>query len=192
MEPINPYASPQETGPPEPLPSKEERGAPGGVWRDGRYLVMHRRAQLPARCVKSNRPATRRLRGKFEWHHPALYAALPFAFPFLYLLLAIVLSERAAIHFGLSEEWFARRRRRTWGAYGLLLAAWLSLLGAGLPSPVAVSIALICFAGLLIAAIYSDISARMVTPARITKDYVWLKRVHPDFLASFPPWPGNG
>ena len=41
----------------------------------------------------------------------------------------------------------------------------------------------------LFAAIYGLIAARMVVAERISDDYVWLKGVHPDFLASLPPWP---
>jgi hypothetical protein len=42
-------------------------------------------------------------------------------------------------------------------------------------------------AGLLIAVILVPV----VTPARITKRYVWLKGVNPVFLASLPPFPGD-
>jgi hypothetical protein len=39
------------------------------------------------------------------------------------------------------------------------------------------------------AAIYGLLAARMVAAKRITDDYVWLKGVHPDYLATLPPWP---
>ena len=38
-------------------------------------------------------------------------------------------------------------------------------------------------------ALYGLIAARMVAPKRISDDYVWLKGVHPDFLAELPVWP---
>lgn len=55
MSEINPYESPRS---PEPVlltePAETESW---GVWRHGRLLVMHKRATLPERCVKSNQPA---------------------------------------------------------------------------------------------------------------------------------------
>lgn len=53
MADINPYAAPQHgivVNPPAVDPS-------GGVWRDGKLLVMHKKAVLPDRCVKCNQPA---------------------------------------------------------------------------------------------------------------------------------------
>jgi hypothetical protein len=41
------------------------------------------------------------------------------------------------------------------------------------------------------AIIYGLVASRLVAPTRITKDYVWLKGVHPDFLAELPPWQYN-
>jgi hypothetical protein len=44
---------------------------------------------------------------------------------------------------------------------------------------------------LLAGAIVGSVQARIVAPSRITKEYVWLKGVHPDYLASLPPFPGE-
>ena len=41
--------------------------------------------------------------------------------------------------------------------------------------------------GLLVAAILLPV----VSPTRITKRYIWLKGVHPGFLATLPPFPGE-
>jgi hypothetical protein len=38
-------------------------------------------------------------------------------------------------------------------------------------------------------AIYGLIAARMVSPRRISDEYVWLKGVHRDFLNELPDWP---
>jgi hypothetical protein len=195
MEPVNPYESPRETGPPESPFDDEQGGAPEGVWRDGPCLVMHKRAELPDRCVKSNRPATRRVLRALSWHHPAIYAAL-LGGPLIYVILALLLREKATIRVGLSDEWFARRRRRGVAAVGIVLLAILPVLvmlasqkhGSGLASVLAI---VNMSVGILVAVIYGDLATGLVSPARITKEYVWLKGVHPDFLASLPPWPGK-
>ena len=42
----------------------------------------------------------------------------------------------------------------------------------------------------LFGAIYGLVAARMVSPTKIDDHYVWLKGAHPEYLASFPVWPG--
>ena len=47
-------------------------------------------------------------------------------------------------------------------------------------------------AGLLlffVAAIWGLVAARMVSAKRIAEEYIWLKGVHPEFLARLPEWP---
>ena len=36
--------------------------------------------------------------------------------------------------------------------------------------------------------IWAAVKTPTVSPSRIDADYVWLKGVHPDYLASFPEW----
>jgi hypothetical protein len=45
------------------------------------------------------------------------------------------------------------------------------------------------FIGTLFAAIYGLTSCRLVHPKKITDEHIWLKGVHPEFLASLPAWP---
>jgi len=60
MAEVNPYEAPRV--PDYPTAEFVEESVPPavpveiGVWRDGHLLVMHRRALLPERCVKSNGP----------------------------------------------------------------------------------------------------------------------------------------
>ncbi|HUY92595.1 MAG TPA: hypothetical protein VMV10_27900, partial [Pirellulales bacterium] len=70
MADINPYAAPQHEVVVDALLAE-----PGdGVWRDGAVLAMHKRAVLPDRCVKCNRPAGGgRLKRSLSWHHPAWF-----------------------------------------------------------------------------------------------------------------------
>lgn len=190
MSEVNPYASPIHTNYQPPVVLAEMVGQ--GLYRKGRELVMHKQAVLPDRCVKSNEPANgRRLRRNLYWHHPAIYLTILISL-LIYIILALILQKRARIDIGLSDRWFRKRRR------GILIAWLLFLVGvvlivvgcassaphAGWAIPVGLALA-------LFAAIYGLIAARLVVPARITNEYVWLKGVHPDFLATLPPWPYN-
>ena len=199
MSDINPYQSPATYEDVVQTTAVADAWQPGEwVFRSGNQLVMHKLAKLPDRCVKSNQPADgRRLRRKLSWHHPLVYLAFLVHF-LLFIILALVLSKRATIDVGLSEEWFRKRRRA-------ILIGWLSvLLGiAVLAGSIAIVVnpncqtplvgwgiplGLVMFLG---GAIYGLMASRMVAPARITDEYVWLKGVHPDYLADLPPWPNQ-
>jgi hypothetical protein len=202
MSDINPYQSPATYEDVVQATIVAEAWQPGEwVFRSGNQLVMHKLAKLPDRCVKSNQPADgQRLRRKLSWHHPLVFLALIFGLIGLlvYIILAVVLSKKATIDVGLSEEWFRKRRRA-------ILIGWLSvLLGiAVLAGSIAIVVNPNCqapwvgwgiplgLAMFLGGAIYGLMASRMVAPARITEEYVWLKGVHPDYLADLPPWPNQ-
>ena len=101
-------------------PSKQRR-----LYRQGRLLVMHRKAVLPNRCIKSNAPADGRLKLRVTWHHPAIYLSIIFRRPLIYLTLDRLLHKRATIAVGLSAEWFRKRRRA-------IIIGW-ALIVVGLP-----------------------------------------------------------
>jgi hypothetical protein len=192
MSEINPYASPASIDPRVVPAVLAEAAVGGGLWRKGNLLVMHKRAVLPDRCVKSNRPAHgRRLRRRLYWHHPVVFLALVLNV-LIYIALALALRKTATIDIGLSKEWFAKRRRAIIVGWTLVLVSVMAVV-LGL-----VSIHRIPLSGLLIpsgvalflgGAIFGLIAARMVAPQRITDHYVWLKGVHRDFLNELPDWP---
>ena len=193
----NPYAAPQDYPMAEAYPPPDSPFAdgtkPAGLWQQGNLLVLDKFAQLPDRCVKSNEPAGRRLKRNLYWHHPAVYLAILLHL-FIYVILALILRKTATIHIGLSDHWFAKRRRAILISWILvLLSIVLVVIGAmnvnsgddfGLVWLIPVGIFL--FIGALL---YGLIAARMVVAKRINDRYVWLKGVHPDFLADLPPWP---
>ena len=80
------------------------------VYRQGRLLVMHRKAVLPNRCIKSNAPADGRLKLRVTWHHPAIYLSIIFRGANR-LTPDRLLHKRATIAVGLSAKWFRKRRR---------------------------------------------------------------------------------
>lgn len=186
----NPYASP---GVPDPYMPNAVGGAPfQGLWREGKLLVMHKLAPLPDICVKSNVPAMRRLQRKLRWHHPAL-ALTVLVNVLVYAILAMILSKKATIHIALSEEWFAIRRRRILYAWGIVLAsvvlfiagvAFVDQANSALPALVIIGAIFLFLGGL----IYGQYATALVSPKRMTDDYIWLKGVHPDFLDRLELW----
>jgi hypothetical protein len=185
----NPYQAPQVYSPPFKAGAVTETA---GLWRHGPLLVMHKSAPLPARCVKSNVPTARSLKRSLTWHHPAVYIALLFNL-LIYVILAVVLSKRATIYIGLSDEWFARRRRAMLIGWGSVLGS-VAMFAAGIamldrPDAAGGWLLLGSAVTFIVGAVYGLIAARMVSPTRITDDYIWLKGVHRDFLATLPDWP---
>ena len=194
MPEFNPYTPPQIPSIPPPLP---DGYTPDGVWRQGKLLVMHKQAILPDRCVKSNQPAEgRRLKRSMSWHHPAIFLAIC-AGILVYIILALVLSKRATIYIGLSEEWFARRRRAIiigWivvlASVGMFVTAgvYSDRLGEEIVAPLILAGVATFFAG----AIYGLVAARMVAPTKITSEHIWIKGVQPEYLATLPECPMPG
>ncbi|MDX1947374.1 MAG: hypothetical protein SFU86_18380 [Pirellulaceae bacterium] len=188
----NPYAAPQAGG--YQSPTQPAALAPfAGLWRQGNILVMHKNAPLPDICLKSNQPATRRLKRNLQWHHPLIALTILIGV-LIYVVLAIVLTKRATIYIALTDEWFARRRTR-------MLIAWLSGLGSLALIPLGIALAvntdqgeygLLVIPGIigaLAALIAGQALVSMVSPKRMTDEYIWLKGVHPEFLNRLEVWP---
>lgn len=190
----NPYAPPEAEVVTANMVGAPMGGANLGVYRQGKLLVMHKSAKLPDRCVKSNEPAFgRTLKRSLTWHHPAIYLSILVSI-LIYVILALILRKTATIYIGLSDLYFAKRIRAIMLGWGFVLAGivlfivgivyidqeeWMGLL---IPGGIFVGLA---------AAIYGLIAARMVSPQKITDTHVYLKGVHPDYLAELPEFPGE-
>lgn len=162
------------------------------IYRDGKILVMHKKAQLPERCIKTNGPADRWLRRKLYWHHPAVYLAL-LANILIYAIIALIVRKTADIRVPICHH-IARRR-----LYAIIFG-WLFGLAAivlpivvlvGMESrPITWEIWLLpggIITAIIIAVVCNNL-ASIVQPKKIDDRYVWLKGVHPDYLAQFPDW----
>lgn len=179
----------------EPLRGSDGEHPSHRLWRDGKILIMHKKAKLPDRCIKTNGPADRWLRRKLYWHHPLIFLTLLGGL-LIYVILALVLRKSADIKVGLCHDAYRRR------IYAIVLG-WLlglgmfvgsfAVLGLSRPGQVGAEIWLMPL-GLILTVVIAVISTRIasvVSPTKITDQYVWLKGVHPDYLAEFPDWPGE-
>jgi hypothetical protein len=189
---LNPYRAPQtdirgSAGPLDPVST-------AGLWRCGRQLVMRRDAVLPDRCIKTNQPVHgRRLKRNLAWHEPWVFALI-LAGLLIYIIVAVILTKRATVYIGLSDEWFAKRRRAIiigWSAVaagiGLFIFGISRLGPPGTNDPAGALIV----AGLMtffVGAIYGLVAARMITPSRIDDHCIWIRGAGPEFLRQLPEW----
>jgi len=184
MSSDNPYQPPQVMDPIQ----KPHAGDAEGIWRQGNLLVMRKGAVLPDRCVKSNVATQRKLKRSLSWHHPAIFLSIIISLC-VYVILAVILSKKAVIHIGLSDEWFGKRSRAIIvGWCSVLLAAVMVIAGIALVDrndyfAILIVIGVVVF---LIGAIFGLTASRMVSPTRIDDTYVWLKGVNPEYLATLP------
>jgi hypothetical protein len=182
---FNPYAAP-ETDAKDPYFSHGRNQ--GGIWRDGLILVMDKEAKLPDRCVKCDEPSEKeRLRRNLYWHHPAYYALVLIS-PLIYLIAYAIVRKTAQVDVGLCSQHRWRRWRAIAIAWALGLAG-VAVFISGLLRPVNGWLVLLGGVLLFGSVIYGVIKAQVVVPKRIDKRFVWLKQVHPDYLARFPDWP---
>jgi hypothetical protein len=166
------------------LPPPPSTGS--GVWRDGKTLIMTKDASLPDQCVKCNAPANGfRLKRNLSWHHPAIYLVILVAW-IIYIVLAIALSKRATVFFGLCTEHYNRRR-------GLLIVGWI-MLALGLITPVVAfsnnypEVGLLGILLLLVSVFWLVFASRVVKVKKIDDRLIWLTGIDPNYLAQFPPW----
>ena len=165
-------------------------GTLGGLWRSGKYLVMHRDCQLPDRCVKCNKPATGyRLKRNLTWHTPWLYLLFIAAW-LIYLIVAAIVSKKARIQIGLCEEHRGIRQRDIIITWILVLSGIFSLGAATVMNPTWVY-GLSGLGLLLVALIYGIWRVPMVQPKRIDEQHVWLHGVSEEFMAELPEFTGR-
>jgi len=165
-----------------------------GIWRDGNQLVMTRDAELPYVCIKTNQPADVWLPRSVSWYPRWTLVLLPLGL-LVFVIVAGLLRKQAGIRVGLCES---RRVGRLWTiglAWGGIVLG-LGMLMVGIISerqqPASLAASLIPLGCLLFfaSAILGDSLPRIVSAAYINEDFIWLKGVHPDYLARFPEFPG--
>jgi hypothetical protein len=162
--------------------------ASGTAWRAGRQMIMRPEMALPDRCVKCNAPANGyRLKRNLYWHSWVIYLLVLINL-LVYLLVALFVRKRAVIHVGVCE---AHRKHRYWTILGSWIGvlAGLGVLGAGIAKD---SVNLILMGGIIFvaSALFGAVRAALVSPAKIDREFVWVKGVNRAYLDELPEWGG--
>jgi len=188
MDEINPYSSPAITTPIKP-PSDP---ASGGVWRQGKLLVMGREAILPERCVKTNLPAEGRTLRRDLSYYPPWVAVLILLNILIFAAVAVIIQKRATIHIGLCEERIAKRWRTIVISWMIVICSVClgvtSLLMIDY-SELAIPMLLVSIFTCVVGGLYGVLASRIVTASKIDKTHIWLRGVCPEYLAELPDFP---
>jgi hypothetical protein len=164
-------------------------GASGGLWRMDKQLVTRSETPFPDRCVRCNAPAHGyRLKRQFYWHPPAYFLFVLLNI-LIYAIVAMCVRKRAVLHIGLCDH---HRSRRKWG----IAASWVGLFGGVgvIIFGASAGVGLVTLLGIVLVLggiIWGNVAGVRVSPAKITKENVWLKGVNQDFLAELPEWTGS-
>jgi hypothetical protein len=182
MDEINPFA------PPKSAELEEARRFDENMaWRDGKLLMVRKDAVLPDRCLKCNEPAEGyQFKRSLAWASP-WYALLILIHFLVYIVVYLIVSQRGKVTAGVCRLHRKKRARAIIIGWLVALAGFASFFGAAvvpnnlLAVPIIVGFVLIV-AGLIIGMFRS----RILIAARIDKHFIWLSKVSPIYLATFP------
>lgn len=171
-------------GLPPPAPGLPGYGGGGGVWRDGRTLIMQKTARMPDRCIKCGVDANgSNLRKTLRWHHPAL-ALLILAGVLIYLIVALIVRKSATVEISLCEDHLRKHRVAVVGSWLIFLAGIaFMVLAIGTESGGSALFGLLLLFG---SAISAATWARVVSVKKIDDYYVMLRGIDESFLDLLP------
>lgn len=117
--PENPYATPA-VQPPLVAPMGAATEFSHLIFQKDGLLIVHKKATLPDRCLKSNEPTQSRLKRSLYWHHPALYLLILLHIV-IYAIVAIIIRKSAVFWIPLS-----RSKKEAASRYGYCLVLGLT------------------------------------------------------------------
>jgi hypothetical protein len=179
MDESNPYASSEAME----LDERREFEPETVAWRDGELLMVRNGASLPNRCLQCNEPTSGfRLHQTILRAHPAIYILVLFGG-----LLFFLFAKTGRLSFAICP---LHRRKRMLA----MLKGWLiGLAGVALMPAAAfvpenlVGILVIVGFGLIVTGIIvGAFGSRVLFPGRFDKHFIWLAKVSPAYLATFP------
>ena len=157
--------------------------AEGGVWRDGKTLIMLKSARLPDYCIKCGVAANgSHLTRKLSWHHPALYLLI-FAGLLIYAIVALIVRKSARIEISMCED-HIRKHRTVVGVGWLVFVAGVAFIVFAIAQESGGS-ALFGIALVFASAIYSTF-VKVVRVKKIDDNYVWLLGIDESCLTMLP------
>lgn len=184
MDLENPYAPPMAE-----LDNTPRLATAGDGWRDGSLLVVPKGAELPDRCLKCNAPAQGyRFVRTLSWLSPVWIILL--LSPLLYIIVYLILRKRGRVAAGLCQRHRKLRGRAIVIGWLTAFAGIASILASGAVPNQYAGIPIVAGIVLLLAGIIGErIGSQVLVAKRINKEFIWLRNVSPDLLASYPAWP---
>jgi hypothetical protein len=183
MDEFNPYAPPKSLELEESFLAEHANAA----WRDGKLLRVRKDAVLPDRCLKCNAPAEGyQFKRSLTWASP-YYAVLILCGVLVYVLVYLVMSRRGKVTVGVCQLHRRKRKRAILAGWLIALAGIGSFIAAGMVPDTITPVAVISGIGLLLAGLIGGLfGSRILVPVRIDKHFIWLSKVSPLYLATFP------
>ena len=187
----NPYAPPVS----EALPTLVPNAKKGYFYRDGGYLVVSHNAELPSRCVLTNKPVPEggwRKSVPLAWTPPWVFVTFLAGF-LVALILIIVLQKKAKITCSLSPEGRGRIGKKKLAGW-LLLVSSIGLFFAAFNATFGPDLTGVAFvAGILtlIVSLVFFVIANHVKAVKYRDGWFRVKGCSPEFLASLPVMPSS-
>jgi peptidoglycan/LPS O-acetylase OafA/YrhL len=173
---------------------------PNAAWRDGQLLVARKGAVLPDRCLKCNAPADGRpFKRSLSWASPYWALSILLIGPLLFLVVYVIFSRRGKVAVGLCPRHRKKRAQAIALGWFATLAGIVCIIGAGVASDSLTSVGIasdrVLATGIIVGIflllgglIGGVVGSRVLVPTRIDKNFIWLSKVSPEYLASLPAW----
>lgn len=184
----NPYAAP----PMEASLVKQGQDVGSGIFRQGNLLIVHRLAQFPPYCVRTNALTNRYDPWTFRWHPQWVLVTLLIS-PLIYIIVALVMTKTMKLQVPVSEYWRGVRFQRILIGWLIATLGTAASIGIGLslsgPQSDGPGMLLVILGPVvcLISGLIIGQSAKVLTPDKIDGEYAWFKGASPEFLNRFPP-----
>jgi len=192
LPPANPYAAPRAnlsfSGP--PLVPQQQASTFQGLWRAGDELVLLKGYPLPGRCLACNRDTSYRWKKTFSWVPSWVQLTVLLSIP-IYLVVYYSMRKQADLAILLCQEHEAKRKKNTMLSWVLVLGGLVMMPGCLAASDTPRLLLPIFFLGLasFLAGAILSVNGNIVRLAKMDDNYVWLKKVSPEFLATVPQMP---
>jgi hypothetical protein len=196
MDDENPYAPPKYGQLDRDLLQEN----PNAAWRDKGLLMARKGAVLPDRCLKCNGLAEGyQFRRSLSWVSPYWLVTVLLVGPLLFAIVFFIVRRRGKVTVGLCPLHRKKRARAIalgWltalAGIGCIIATGMAMdhhTSIGISSnrflPIGIGVGIVL---LLVGMIGGAVGSQVLVPTRIDKDFIWLSKVSPGYLASFPDW----
>jgi hypothetical protein len=192
----NPYAPPKHAELDRDLLGEN----PNAAWRDKNLVRVRKGAVLLDRCIKCNGPADGLpFKRSLSWASPYWALSVFLIGPLLFVVVYVIVSRRGKVTVGLCPLHRKNRARAIalgWltalAGIGCIIATGMAfdhLTSIGISSnlflPIGIGVGILL---LLVGLIGGAIGSRVLVATRIDKNFIWLSKVSPEYVASFPDW----